>query len=167
MPPVRELENCIAKSAISAVVLTQAKLVGATPALAWNSNTHPKHGTDMFGKPRVLNGHAYLLASDTMPPHKISGISYNPDSIINSNWEIFDFNDDGQFSEVNEDNEIVATEAGKTVGYVIDNWHDSARQYMEALGENESIYHQTTIDDLSALIVDTLVDKDLLSRFTQ
>jgi hypothetical protein len=157
--------NCVAKAAISAVMLEQAQFVGATPALAWNTNTHPKHGIDVLGNPRILNGHAYLLASDNRPPYKISGLSFNPDGISSNNWEIFEFNDDGEFATVVNDN-IVATPAGTTVGYIIDDWHAGGRQYQEALGITESIYHQTTRKQLSSMIVDLLADKDMLLRFS-
>ena len=157
--------NCVAKAAVSAVMLERGKFVGATPALAWNERTHPKHGDDMLGKPRVLNGHAYLLASGTVPPFRISAISFNPAGVLSNDWEIFDFNDDGEFAKVSDGNEIVATHAGSTVGYHVENWHEGGKSYIEALGVTDSIYHQTTKEQMAKLIVDKLVEKDLLSKF--
>jgi hypothetical protein len=154
--------NCVAKAAISAVLLGRGKFTGAKPALAWNTNTHPKHGSDLFGAPRILNGHAYLLVSNNNPPYTISGISYNPDGISSSSWEIFNFNDDGEFAVVQNDGSITTTEAGATVGYVVDDWHAGSKSYMEALGIFESVYHRTTPERLSAMIIGKLVEKDML-----
>jgi hypothetical protein len=158
--------NCVAKAAISAVALERGKFVGAKPALAWNTNTHPKHDDDLFGKPRIRNGHAYLLVTDTVPPYTISGISYNPDSIASNSWEIFDFNSDGEFATVEDADTITTTEAGTTVGYVIDDWHPGCQSYMEALGVTDSVYHRTTPESLSAMIVKELVQKDLFVDFS-
>jgi hypothetical protein len=157
--------NCLAKSVISAVMLERAKLLGASPAIAWNTNTHPKYGNDMFGAPRILNGHAYLLTSSTKKPYVITGISFNPDSVISSNYEIFNFNNPDQYAEVKDSHEIVATEAGKIVGYVIAGWHESSKMYMEALGSPDSVFHRTNAEEMTHLIMTSLVQRDVISTF--
>jgi len=157
--------NCVAKAAIGAVMAERMKLVGAKPALAWNTNTHPKYDNDLLGRPKVLNGHAYLLASNNFPPYTIAGISFNPMSQMSDNWEIFDFNDGGIYAEVNARRQIVATEAGRVVGYVIRDWHPGGQQYLEALGIKDSVYHQKSEEELSGEIVDVLTERGVLSSF--
>jgi hypothetical protein len=158
--------NCLAKSVITAVMLERAKLVGPKPAIAWNKNTHPKYGNDMFGAPKILNGHAYLLIGNN-DGTKIAGISFNPKSEVSSKYEIFDFNDEGDYAVANDRGSIEATDIGATVGYTIANWHLGSRLYMEALGSTDSVFHRLAETEMTKLIIDSLVERDVISAFTE
>ena len=154
--------NCVSKAVIGGILLERAMLLGHEAALAFNSHTHPKIGDDMFGRTRILNGHAQLLASTTNAPHIISALSFNPDGVDSLNWQVFDFNDDGEtYAEV-VDNHIKATENGIAVGFVINDWHTGGKYYYEALGQNNSTFHTYSAEEMTEQIVNSLKHRDLL-----
>lgn len=158
--------NCLAKSVITAVMLERAELLGPKPAIAWNKNTHPKYGNDMFDAPKIQNGHAYLLTGNNNST-EIVGISFNPRAVTKSDYEIFDFNDGEEYASANDQGEIEATEAGKTVGYTIADWHTGSRLYMEALGTTDSVFHKVAAVEMRKLIIESLVERDVISSFSE
>ncbi len=156
--------GCVAKSAISAIILEKAGFIGSNPAIAWNTNTHPKHGDDLLGRPKILSGHAYLLVSNTTNT-SINAVSFNPDGVISSNWQIFDFNEEVKYTEINEENDITITEAGNTVGYQSYRWHRAGQLYMQALGITDSIYDTQSQEQITERVLANLKSRDLLDTF--
>ena len=153
--------NCVSKAVIGGILLEHAKLIGPKTASAWNTRTHPKVGDDMFGRARVLNGHAQLLAATLLEPHTITALSFNPEGIESSNWQVFEFNDDDNYAEVVLD-QIEATNEGQAVGFVIADWHAGSKMYHEALGQYKSIFHLQTATEIAERVIHALVQRDLL-----
>lgn len=157
--------NCVAKAVIGGLLLERAKLLGPTPALAWNRRTHPKIGDDLFGRTRILNGHAQLLVATTQTEQaEISAISFNPDGTDASNWEVFDFNEDETYAEVNTAGKIRATTQGLAVGFVIDDWYEGGKSYCEAVGDDASVYDRYPPEEIAAQVIGLLQDRDLLLK---
>ena len=151
--------NCLSKSVIGAVAFEHLKLLGSRPAIAWNTNTHPKLGNDLLGRPQRRNGHAFLLTAESIgDTDQISAISFNPNSQAIDDWQIFDFND-GFTAATARDGGITATEDGHEMGYVIHDWYDGAATYVEAVGisVDDSKYISMREEDLRAKILELLL----------
>jgi hypothetical protein len=157
--------NCVAKSIIGGILLERAKLLGPPPALAWNKHTHPKIGDDFLGRTRILNGHVQLLVATTyVQQSEVSAIAFNPDGVESDDWEVFDFNGAENYAEVDTSGEIRATSQGLAVDFVINDWYGGGKSYAEALGDNESVYHLHTSEEIAAKVIGSLKDRDLLLR---
>lgn len=156
--------NCVSKAVVGGILLVRAQLIGPSPALAWNTRTHPKMGNDLIGRPRMLNGHAQLLVAPRSESKYIDALSFNPDGTAASNWEVFDFNDIGEFAAVDGD-KIQATELGLASGFVIDSWYEAGKLYHEALGIEDSVYHSQSSEGITSRVIGALCAREFLLQF--
>lgn len=155
--------NCLAKSAISAVMLERMHLVGPAPAIGYNTKTHPRYFDSIIKQRSIGNGHAFLFAASAYSPHNIGALSFNPFGIESDEWHIEDFSgDEPKLVDVSEDGEhIIATSRGIDEGFVISDWYRGAQLYQEAIGVTNDVFHTTTSHELGTLIVEELVKRDL------
>jgi hypothetical protein len=156
--------NCLSKAVLGAVLLERAEFIGPRPAVAWNRHSHPKRAYSAIGELQILNGHVQLLTANQKRPPQISSLSFNPDSTASSNWEVYDFNEDYAYADV-QGNTIVDTNHGKTAGFVINTWYQAARSYQEALGQIDSPFHTETEPELQDNIIELLVFRKAISSF--
>ena len=154
--------NCISKAVLGGILLERAMVLGPKAVLAWNSHTHPKIGDDLFGRTRILNRHAQLLAATRIAPYTITALSFNPDGVSSANWQVFDFNDDGERYAVVKDNQISASDKGLAVGFIIADWYAGGRMYHDALGQHDSTFHTFTEEEMTEQVVGALKERDLL-----
>lgn len=157
--------NCVSKAIIGAILLEKAMLVGAKPALAWNTKTHPKVGEDLFGKPVVRNGHAQLVVANTAETPQIHAISFNPMSQAGDDWELFDFNEDEQYAKVSCGS-ITTTRQGDAVGFIVKDWHEGGKHYAEALGIYDSVFHNLGASVIATSVEQHLVTRNILNKFS-
>lgn len=154
--------NCVTKSIIGAVLLDKLNFIGSDHALAYNSNTHPRKFTDLLGNKKVHGGHVQLLVvtsnADSLNPMDsgITSISFNPDSVANSDFKIYPFNSDDDTYAVSDGQKITATEFGCDNGYIIGEWHSAARQYMSLQGNDNSVFHNYTHREISSAVLENL-----------
>lgn len=156
--------NCLAKSAISAIMLERMKLVGPRPAIGYNSKTHPKYFDSVIKRQTRGNGHAFLFAASGYTPNVIGGLSFNPFGDESDHWRIEDFShDEPKIIEVTADGRhITATQTGIETGFVIADWYRGAQLYQEALGITDDVYHTTSEQVIGESVIAHLVDREVL-----
>lgn len=158
--------NCVSKAVVAGILLERNGWEGGVlPALAWNRNTHPQKHQDLLGRVGLRNGHAMLLSTSNADDGTIAYLAFNPLAQQADSWEIDDFNS-LDADATTEGGVIVPTPVGLAAGYVIEEWHSGGKKYLEALGIMDSAYHLTTREEMSGLVVASLIERDLLTDLT-
>jgi len=153
--------NSLTKAVIGAILLEKAMLTGAIPALCWNAHTHPTTQSTL-GTTKLIAGPVYLLSAPRESnPYDVNALSFNPDRTDRRSWELFNINDDEQYALRSNDH-VVATPAGITIGYYIRDWHDGGKEYSQAIGAYDSVFHSLSRQELQVSIINHLVARNVL-----
>ncbi len=146
--------SCFAKNVFSAIIFKAARYNDTVTAIQWGSRQHPRNPSGVMLDTTKRPGHSTLLIGTAAVPDRVLALSFNETSHRNSQWQTYDFNEEGENPLVRVDGPaIIPTDLGTQSGVSCYPWYEAGKKYTEALGIDDSVFHTMSEGDIETIVL--------------